>query len=165
MAVPHTSTLLVIAIFVMAAVLVYWNFRVMRRFERDYRYGGEFQGKRYECILRFANSDSGIRCAVGANASALYLLTAPQRKRPWWGYNGGLGFLRNNLQIPWSDLVWSEKRILLKERVWFEIPSKKIYFYLPPDIGDHLLVHAERKISSEFEIVQSQNTPSHLEQS
>jgi hypothetical protein len=160
MAVPHTSTLLVIAVFVMAAALMYWNIRVMRRFETDYRYDGEFQGKRYECILRFANSDSSIRCVVGANASALYLLTAPQRKRPWWGNSGARGHLRTNLQIPWSDLVWSEKRILLKERVWFEIPSKKIYFYVPPDIGDYLLVDAERKIRSEFELVgQSQNTP------
>src|SRR5271170_4132049 len=139
------TPIIVIAIFVMAVALIFWNVGIIRRFKSDYRYGGEFHGNRYECILRFANLESGMWCSLGADASALYLLTATTRKRSFWTWNNR-GFARDifktNLQIPWSDLDWREKTILVKDFIWFEIPAKKIYFYVPKDVGDKVLIDA-----------------------
>jgi hypothetical protein len=59
---------------------MFWNVGVMRQFQNDYRYVGEFPGKRHECVLRFANMESGIWRLLGADASALYLLTASDRE-------------------------------------------------------------------------------------
>jgi|GEM_PF-2225239 hypothetical protein len=152
----------VIAVFVMAVVLIFWNVGIMRRFQNDYRYDGGFQGKRYECILRFANLDHGMWCLLGADASALYLLTASNRKRHWWSPSHiGVSnkIFKTDLRLPWTDLGWQEKTILLKECIWFEIPAKKIYFYVPRDVGDKLLIDAGRKIQSEFDIkFQSEET-------
>jgi hypothetical protein len=149
------TPVIVIAVFVMAVALIFWNVGIMRRFQSDYRYDGEFQGKRYECILRFANLDHGMWCFLGADASALYLFTASNRKRPWWS-SSHIGvsnkIFKTNLRLPWTDLGWQEKTFLLKECIWFEIPAKKIYFYVPRDVGDKLLIDAGRKIQSEFDI-------------
>jgi hypothetical protein len=147
------TLVLVIAVCVMAAALMFWNIGVLRRFQSDYRYIGEFHGQRYECVLRFANMESGIWCFLGADASALYLLTASNRKRPWWSssYTGVSNkIFKTDLRIPWTDLGWKEKRILLKDCVWFEIPAKKIYFTVPRDVGDQLLVDAGRKIPAQI---------------
>ena len=144
------TTVFVIAVSVIAVVLVFWNVRIVRRFQNDYRYDDEFQGQRYECIVQFANSDYGIRCSMGADASALYLLAVPKRKVSWWKNRAARSFFRANLQIPWSDLGWREKRIMLKDCIWFEIPAKRIYFYVPLDVGDKLLIDAGRKIRAEF---------------
>jgi len=48
------TTGFVIAVSVMAIALVLWNAEVVRRFQSDYRFDGEFHGQRYECILTFA---------------------------------------------------------------------------------------------------------------
>jgi hypothetical protein len=143
------TPIIIIAVCVMAAALIFWNVGVMRRFSSDYRYDGGFQGQRYECVLRFANMDHGMWCFLGADASALYLLTASNRKRPWWSssYTGiSNQIFKTDLRIPWTDVTWQEKRILLKNCIWFEIPEKKIYFTVPKDVGDKLLVEAGRKI-------------------
>jgi len=107
-----------------------------------YRYHGEFLGKRHECSVRFANSECGILCFVGANESGLYLLSHPDRKG-WWRY-GGLGF-KKNLEIPWRDLDYRGGRVLLKECMWFHIPTRKIHFYVPREIGDKLLIDGARE--------------------
>ena len=66
---------------------------------------------------------------------------------------------KTDLRIPWTDLGWQEKSILVNTCVWFEIPDKKIYFYVPLDVGDRILVDAGRKIRSEFDVeYQSKNT-------
>jgi hypothetical protein len=156
------TPVIAIAVFVLAAVLMFWNAGVMRRFKRDYRYDGEFHGQRYECVMRFANIESGMWCFLGADATALYLLTASDRKRRWWAssYTGVSNeIFKTDLRLPWTDLGWQEKTILLKDCVWFEIPAKKIYFYVPKDVGDKLLVDAGRKIQAEFDVKrQSENT-------
>jgi hypothetical protein len=144
------TTVLVIAVFVIAVALVLWNAGVVRRFQSDYRYDGEFQGQRYECSLQFANSEHGIRCSLGADGSALYLLAVPKRTVSWWKNRAAHSFFRANLRIPWSDVEWREKRIMLKDSIWFEIAAKRIYFYVPRDVGDKLLVDAGRKIPSAF---------------
>jgi hypothetical protein len=156
------TPVIAIAVFVVAVGLIAWNAGVMRRFKRDYRFNGEFHGKRYECVLRFANLESGIWCFLGADTSALYLLIATERKRHWWmGNRVGLAnqIFSTDLQIPWSDLAWREKRNLLKDCIWFEIPASKIYFYVPRNVGDNLLFDGGRKTQSEFDVVfQSKNT-------
>jgi hypothetical protein len=79
-------------------------------------------------------------------------LTASDRKRPWWtsSYTGVSNeIFKTDLRIPWTDLGWKEKRILLKDCVWFEIPAKKIYFTVSKDVGDQLLVDAGRKIPAQ----------------
>src|ERR1700733_10187714 len=78
------TTVFVIAVSVMAVALVLWNAGIVRRFQNDYRYDGEFLGQRYECILTFANSEYGTRCSLGADESALYLLAALRER-----YRGG----------------------------------------------------------------------------
>ncbi len=146
------TLVIVIAVSLLAVLLMFWNVGVMRQFQNDYRYVGEFPGKCYECVLRFANMESGIWCFLGADASALYLLTASDRKRPWWtsSYTGVSNeIFKTDLRIPWTDLGWKEKRILLKDCVWFEIPAKKIYFTVSKDVGDQLLVDAGRKIPAQ----------------
>ena len=140
---------IIIAVFAITAALMFWNIGVMRRFQSDYRYIGEFHGQRYESVLRFANMETGIWCFLGADASALYLLTASDRKRRWWtsSYRGVSNeIFKTDLRIPWTDMGWKEKTILLKDYIWFEIPGKKIYFTVPKDAGDKLLVDAGRKI-------------------
>jgi len=137
---------IIIAVSVAAVALMFWNAGNMRRFESDYRYDDEFQGNRYECMLRFANLDYGIRSLLGANGSALYLLAAPKHKVRWWGNRAAHGRLKTNLQIPWTDLAWQEKTILLKDCIWFEIPERKIYFYVPRDVGEKILSDAGRKV-------------------
>lgn len=155
------TAVIAIAVFVLAVALTFWNAGVMRRFETDYRYDGEFHGQRYECVLRFANMEYGMRCFLGADASALYLLTAPNHKRSWWMSSRTAAsnkIFKTNLRIPWTDLGWQEKTILLKDCFWFEIPAKKIYFYVPKDVGGKLLVDAGRKIQFEFDVErQSEN--------
>lgn len=143
------TPVIVIAVSVMTVALIWWNAGIIRRFNSDYRYDGEFHGNRHECAVRFANSESGIWCFLGADTSALYLLTASERKRPWWTWSDrgtAHEIFRTDLRIPWSDLDWREKRILLKDCIWFEIPARKICFYVSRDVGDKLLVDAGRKI-------------------
>jgi hypothetical protein len=65
------TPIIAIAVSVMAVALIFWNAGIMRRFKSDYRCDGEFHGQRYECVLRFANLESGIWCILGADASAL----------------------------------------------------------------------------------------------
>jgi hypothetical protein len=143
------TPVIVTAIFVMTVALVWWNAGILRRFKNDYRYDGEFHGNRYECVVRFANSESGIWCFLGADTAALYLLSDSARKRSWWTWNyrsTAREFLGTDLRIPWSDLDWREKGIFIKDCIWFEIPAGKIYFYVSREVGDKLLVDAGRKI-------------------
>jgi hypothetical protein len=139
-------TLVVVIVGVIGLALTFWNAANWYGFESSYRYSGEFQGNRYECRLRFANSECSSQCFIGANGSGLYLLSHPARKGWWWRY-GAVGF-KKNLQIPWTDLQCRPRTILLKECMWFEVPSRKIYFYIPKDIGDKLLIDANCKIGT-----------------
>lgn len=134
----------IVIVGVIGLVLMFWNAANWYGFESGYRYHGQFQGKRYECGVRFANSECSELCFIGADAGALYLLSHPNRKGWWWQY-GGMGY-KKNLQIPWSDLEYRETTILLKPCTWFEVSGKKIYFSIPKDIGDKVLIDAERKI-------------------
>jgi hypothetical protein len=141
------TPILVIAVAALAVALVLWNAGVISRFKTDYRFDGAFDGRRYDCVLRFANLDHGLRCFLGADSSALYLFIASERERSWWSYpREASTIFKTDLRIPWTDLAWREKKILLTDCVWFEIATKKIYFYVASDVGDKLLIDAQRKI-------------------
>jgi len=98
------SPLLVIAACAVAVALTAWNASVIKRFKRDYTYRGQFPGQRYQCVIRFANFESGMEAAVGADTSALYLLTHPLRKRRWGSHRCSMKYFGADLQIPRTDL-------------------------------------------------------------
>jgi hypothetical protein len=137
-------TAFIIAIVCMIAVaLMGRNFVVWRRFENLYRFDGDFGGERYECILRFASLEYGVRCFIGVDASALYLLARSARKKSWWRFRNPNEVFRHDLHIPWQDLDCRVGRVYLKDCMWFHIPSRGLHFYVPRNIGDRLLMDAK----------------------
>ena len=50
-------TLVIIIVGIIGAALTFWNGANWYGFVSGYRYLGEFQGKRYECRLKFATSE------------------------------------------------------------------------------------------------------------
>lgn len=145
----HPLTLVVIiVVWAIAIPLMIWNYRIVTRFENSYRYDSEFPGARYDCQLRFANTEFYELCSVGADQSALYLLPAANQHIPWLGSNREMIF-KKKLRIPWTDLQYRFKRITFKECVWFEIPERKIYFYIPKDVGERALTDAGRAVPIE----------------
>ena len=139
-------TLIVVIVGVLGLALTLWNGANWYLFQSGYRYNSEFLGKRYECSLKFVNAEHNNLCFVGGDGAALYLLAHPNGKGWWWRY-GVVGY-KKNLQIPWSDVECRPKTVLFKECMWFEIPARKIYFYIPREIGDKLLIDAGRKIGT-----------------
>ncbi len=139
-------TLVVVIVGVLGLALTFWSGANWYLFQSGYRYNSEFLGKRYECSLMFVSAENSNLCFVGADGAGLYLLSHPDGKGWWWRY-GVVGF-KKNLQIPWSDLECRPRTVLFKECMWFEIPSRKIYFYIPREIGEKLLIDAGRKIGA-----------------
>lgn len=135
-------TLVIIIVVIIGFALTFWNAVNWYDFDSSYRYDGEFLGKRYECSLRFANQERDALCFVGANGSGLYLLSHPGR-RAWWSYRGAF---KKNFQIPWSDLNCRAGKIFFQDCMWFDVPSRRIHFYVPKEIGDKLLTDAGREI-------------------
>jgi hypothetical protein len=129
---------IIVVVGIIGIFLTFWYARNWKGFQQDYRFDGEFQGPRYDCRVRFAHGEGAVQCLVGADRSALYLLAPPKAKRSWWRYRG------KNLKIPWTDLECRAGRTVLKDCLWFEIPPKKIHFYVPKEIGDQLLRDAGR---------------------
>jgi hypothetical protein len=137
-----------IAIIIAAVVgLLVWNIRRLLGFQRDYKYDGDFAGKRYECRIGGLGEGPGLLCFMGADANGLYLLPHEKLARSFWSYLGNRsrheGF-RKSLFIPWADMGYRSGRVLLKDCVWFELPTRKIYLYVEKDIGEQLLNDAGR---------------------
>ena len=139
-------TLVIVIVGIIGVALTFWNGANWYEFVSGYRYNSEFQGRRYECRLRFAASECDSLCFVGANESSLYLLCHPPSKGWWWKY-GARGF-NKNLEIPWSDLDCRAVTMIFKDFMRFEIRARKLYFYIPKDVGDQLLIDAKRKMPS-----------------
>ncbi len=139
-------TLVIIIVGIAGVALTFWHGANWYGFVSGYRYNSEFLGRRYESRLRFATSEHDSLCFIGANESALYLLYHPASNGWWWKYRAG-GFTKN-LEIPWSDLDCRPVTMLFKDYMRFEIPPRKIYFYIPKDIGDQLLIDAKREIAT-----------------
>jgi len=131
-----------VAIFVvLVVVLMGWNFARMYNFETDYRFSGYFQGKRYECVLGGLNQEHGTICFIGTDEQGLYLLPHPKPAFSWWKQRRRQ-VLKKSLLIPWRDINCRAGRVLLKDCIWFDLPPRKIYLYVPRDIGEKLLTDA-----------------------
>jgi hypothetical protein len=124
---------------VVAIALTFSNAVKWYSFESDYRFHGEFQGNRYDCTLRFANLSHNYRCFAGADESGLYLLAYTPRKYCWWRPYYKSAAFKQNLQIPWGDLRCRPETALSRNRLWFDVLPRKIFFCVPKDIGDKLL--------------------------
>jgi hypothetical protein len=128
-----------------AVLLVGWNFQRLHRFASDYNFTGAFQGNRYECSLGGLNEGHGTWCLIGADEYGLYLLPSPKPVRWLWGYPGGRQVFKKSLLIPWTDIGCRTGRVLFKDCIWFDLAPRRIYLYVPKDIGEKLLSDAGRK--------------------
>jgi hypothetical protein len=135
--------MLIVIVIALVVLLVGWNFLRLHGFDKDYRFAGSFQGNRYECNVGGFSEERDTLCFMGADTTGLYLLPHPKPIRWFWGYRG---VFKNSLFIPWTDLGYRSGKALLKECVWFEIASRKIYFCVPKEVGEKLLNDAGRGI-------------------
>jgi hypothetical protein len=126
------------------AYLYVWNIRRVSRFERDYKYEGIFSGKQYDCRVGGFSEDRGTLCFLGADASGLYLLPHPKPAFSLWRRRDVV--FKKALFIPWTDLGYRSAKVLFKDSVWFELSARKVYFYVPRDVGEKLLNDAGRGI-------------------
>jgi hypothetical protein len=133
------------AILIAAGVSLYvWNIRRVTGFERDYKYNGIFSGKRYECRVGGFNGNRKTLCFLGADANGLYLLPHPKQPLSLWRRRDGV--FKIALFIPWTDLGYRSAKVLFKDSVWFDLAARKVYFYVPRDIGEKLLNDAGRGV-------------------
>jgi hypothetical protein len=137
-----------IAILIAAVVGLYvWNIRRMLGFERDYKFDGNFVGKRYECTVGGLSEGHGLLCFMGADAAGLYLFPHPKPARSLWSYFGNSRrylVFRKSLLIPWTDVGYRSGRVLLKDCIWFDLAARRVYFYVAKDVGEKLLNDAGR---------------------
>lgn len=117
------------------AGLILWIVTTARQFQRSYRHDGRFAGRRYDCRLQWSYAEGTTRCSLGADQSALYLF-GPSTT---WS-----GALKHDLRIPWTDLEWRPRKILFLNEMRFYVPSKRMHFHVPRDIGESLLADAGR---------------------
>jgi hypothetical protein len=128
-----------------AVGLIVWNASRVRRFENAYRHDDGFGGTHYETPLGLPNSEAKIQCLAGADQSALYLLKGPPSRSSMWQLFQHRPTFRYSLRIPWQDIECRTASMFFKPCIWFDLPSKKIHFYLAADIGQRLLTDAGRK--------------------
>jgi hypothetical protein len=135
------------AIFFAAAILlVAWNFQRLNNFDRDYKFTGDFQGHRYECTLGGLAEGRGVLCMIGADNFGLYLLPDPRPRRWLTFYPNGNQIFKKSLLIPWKDIGCRSGSVLLKDCIWFDLAPRRIYLYVPKDIGEKLLTDAGHAI-------------------
>jgi hypothetical protein len=135
------------ALFIAAAVLlVAWNFQRLHGFASDYKFTGDFQRHRYECTLGGLAEGRGALCMIGADNFGLYLLPHPNPIRWFTFYPRGNQIFKQSLLIPWKDIGCRSGSVLLKDCIWFDLAARKIYLYVPKDIGEKLLTDAGHTI-------------------
>ena len=127
-----------------AVLLMLWNIRNQRSFERDYSYDGSFAGQRYECIVGGLNSEHRMWCMAGADRSGIYFLPSPKNQNLFW--NSGLGVFKKSLLIPWQDIAYCSKRVLFKDCIWFDLSPRKVWIYVPRETGEKLLIDGHREV-------------------
>lgn len=127
-------------------LLVAWNFVRVYRFQADYNFDGFFQGTRYECRIGGLDEDGGTLGFIGADEFGLYLLPHPQTDRRWWAYPRGFRIFKKSLYIPWTDIRCRSGRVLLKDCIWFDLAPRRVYLYVPKDVGEKVLTDARRQI-------------------
>jgi hypothetical protein len=143
--IPHATSVIKEALILigvlMAGLLVIWNIRRVLRFENDYAFSGTFEGTRHECPVGGLNLRHDTLSFAGADKIGLYLLQHPDKdefmatwRRQW--------VLKKNLMIPWKDMTYRRGKVRLKECVWFEMASRRVYLSVPSAIGELLLKDA-----------------------
>ena len=133
-------------ILVAAALLILWNVRNQRSFERDYSYEGSFSGQRYECVVGGLNSEHRLWCMAGADRSGIYFLPHPKPRSLF--RNSRIGVFKKSLRIPWQDMTCCSKRVLFRDCIWFDLSPRKVWIYVPKEIGDKLLMDGHREVRS-----------------
>lgn len=128
------------------ALLISWDYIRLHRFERDYEFPGLFGGRRYECRLGGLRSEHCVLCFIGSDMSGIYLLPHPKPNRRFLGCQIGEDVLKKSILIPWTDIHCRSGRGFLKHNISFDIPSRKIFLYVPRDIGEKLLTDAGRSV-------------------
>jgi hypothetical protein len=88
--------------------------------------------------------EHGTLCVVGADESGIYLLKHPESDRFSWNIKGGHRVFRRDLLIPWKAFSYRAGKVLFKECLWLEMPSRRIYLHVPKDVGEKLLEDARR---------------------
>ena len=136
---PAAKTIFVAIFFVAALFLVGWNFRRLKRFRTDYRFTGFFPGTTYECVVGGLDTEHGTLCMVGADTSGIYLLSHPKPRGLLWLLESRHRVLKQNLLLPWDDLNYRTGKMLLKDCLWLEMPSRRIYLHVPKDSGAQIL--------------------------
>jgi hypothetical protein len=137
--------------FALAILLVVWNARRIRSYQRRWTFVGQFPGTPCVCDLRTADAAWTMTCLIGATDSALYLMAQPDdlpRKRRWWqsGTNRSFrAFYKTDLCIPWNELSWRGGTMFLKQVVWFENRERRFYVCVPRAIGEKVLADARRE--------------------
>jgi len=142
---PKGQREMLLAIILVAAVLlVLWSVRNQRSFEGDYLYQGSFQGNRYECIVGGLYSEDRMLCMTGADRSGIYFLPHPKPQRLF--QNSGRAVFRKSLFIPWQDMTYCSKKVLFRDCLWFDLSPRKIWIYVPREIGEKLLTDGHREV-------------------
>lgn len=116
--------------------------RRLRRCEAMYGTDDSFAGRRYLTKIRLASVEAHVSCLTGADADALYVLRDRRVPNNWWRRSNYSTSLHHNLRIPWSDLTYRSDRILFTRRMWFEVNSAKINFFMNFEMGQKLITDA-----------------------
>ncbi len=130
--------------FIAAALLVLWNVRNYNGFERAYAYQGSFPGERYECLVGGLYSEDRVLCMAGADRAGIYFLPHPKPQRLF--QNSGYPIFKKSFFIPWQDMNYCSKKVLFKDCIWFDLSPRKIWIYVPREVGEKLLADAHREI-------------------
>jgi hypothetical protein len=136
---------LILVVAAAAVGLIVWNASTVRGFENAYRHDEGFGGKLHETPLGLPNSEAKIQCLAGADQFALYLLKGPLRRSSIWQLFQHRPTFRYSLRIPWQDIECRTASMFFRPCIWFDIPSRKIHFYLAADIGQRLLADGGRE--------------------
>lgn len=121
----------------------------MNSFFAECRFDSQFGGETYECLLGTPNTEHYIRCSLGADTSALYILSKLRNPMRWYHYlyrqSWGLkSITKHDLRIPWDLVQCRAGNIFFKKVIWFENRERRVYFFVARDVGEKLLADARR---------------------
>jgi hypothetical protein len=81
---------------------------------------------------------------MGADRAGIYIFPYPHNQK-FFG-NSGYGIFKKTLLIPWRDFTYCSKRVLFKDCIWFDLSPRKIWIYVPRDVGEKLLADGYREV-------------------
>jgi hypothetical protein len=134
----NATSLAAILALVLAFGLVGWaGLRRRRALIAEFGHDGGFRGPCFECDVGVPELESSVRCRLGADASALYVMATAERG----AFTAAFG---SDLRLPWDRLRWRVGRVFFKRIMWFEDGSRQLHLYLPLAVGQRLLRDAGR---------------------